>query len=246
MTKIASVILAAGKGTRMQSDVPKVLHVLKGQPLLRHVIDLTNELGIDKKIMIVGYGRDQVLEYAEQFTVDFAVQEPQLGTGHAVMQAEAALKDFEGDVLVLYGDVPLLRAATIKNMLDLHAQLEASATILTAIFEDPTGYGRIIRNSQGDILGIVEQKDATEEQRHVKEINSGIIVFDSKDLFTALKSITNSNSQGEYYLTDVIDILVSNGKKVKGMVLPNPNEIAGVNSPEQLAEAERLLDENLV
>jgi bifunctional UDP-N-acetylglucosamine pyrophosphorylase / glucosamine-1-phosphate N-acetyltransferase len=240
--KLATVILAAGKGTRMNSDLPKVVHLLNGRPLVVHVLELAEQLNSEQIVTVLGYEKEKVIDVIRDYSTDYALQEPQLGTGHAVMQAEELLRDFDGNVLVLYGDVPLLRKETMESLIKIHEQEDASATILSAIYENPTGYGRIIRSTDESVKAIVEHKDCDEEQIKVKEINSGIIIFKGRDLFEALNKISNNNSQGEYYLTSVIEVFVNENKRVSAMILEDQDEIAGINSPDQLKEAEEILN----
>jgi UDP-N-acetylglucosamine pyrophosphorylase len=239
---LAIVIMAAGKGTRMKSDLPKVLHEANGKPLVAYVIEKSRALDPGKIVLIVGHQAELVQAATADFPVDYALQEPQLGTGHAVMQSEPLLKDFEGEVVILSGDAPLFTERTLRELIDFHRSRQAVATVLTAEMADPTGYGRIIRNGGGEeVLKIVEQKDATEAEKAVSEINSGVYVFNAAELFSALHSITNKNAQGEYYLTDVFGICFGKGKKVCAFKVADPNEIRGINTPEQLREAEQLL-----
>jgi UDP-N-acetylglucosamine pyrophosphorylase len=239
---LAIVIMAAGKGTRMKSDLPKVLHEANGKPLVAYVIEKSRALDPGKIVLIVGHQAELVRAATADFPVDYALQEPQLGTGHAVMQAESFLNDFEGEVVILSGDAPLFTERTLRELTDFHRSRQAVATVLTAEMTDPTGYGRIIRNGGGEeVLKIVEQKDATEAEKAVSEINSGVYVFNAAELFSALHSITNKNAQGEYYLTDVFGICFGKGKKVCAFKVADPNEIRGINTPEQLREAEQLL-----
>lgn len=233
---LATIILAAGKGTRMNSDIPKVLHKVKGKPMVNYCIELGNQLASEKIVVIVGYKKELVLEATENFDIEYAIQEPQLGTGHAVAQAESLLEGFDGNVLVLYGDVPLLSSKTVSYLVKCQEESNAAASILTAKLSNPTGYGRIIRNEEGYVSGIVEEKDASEEIRKIQEINSGIGVFRKKDLFDGLKLLKNDNAQGEYYLTDVFKIFANEGKKVLATIATNPNEVLGVNTTEQLME----------
>lgn len=245
-SSLAVLILAAGKGTRMKSDLPKVLHPIHGRPMLEYVIETAEQLAPQTVIIIVGHQAPLVQEAVKEtltknskhLSIRFALQSPQLGTGHAVMQAEGALDDFPGDVLVLSGDAPLITAPTLQALWTLHREMKAVATILTAVLENPTGYGRIIRDESGQrVLKNVEQKDATESELSVKEINSGIYLFEKTALFAALKNIRNDNAQQEYYLPDVIKIFVAEGKTVSAMTAPDATEIRGINTPEQLAEA---------
>jgi UDP-N-acetylglucosamine pyrophosphorylase len=239
---LAIVIMAAGKGTRMKSDLPKVLHEANGKPLVAYVIEKSQTLDPAKIVLIVGHQAGLVRQATTSFPVDYALQEPQLGTGHAVMQAEPFLKDFEGEVVILSGDAPLFTARTLRELIDFHRSRQAVATVLTAEMGDPTGYGRVIRNGGGEeVLKIVEQKDATEEEKTVSEINSGVYVINAAELFSALNGITDDNAQKEYYLTDVFGICFGKGKKVCAFKVADPNEIRGINTPEQLREAEQLL-----
>lgn len=241
---LAAVIMAAGKGTRMKdSSKAKVMYEVLGKPMVHYVVDLAKMLKVSRVIVIVGYQRDTVIRYLQNShpNVEIAVQAEQLGTGHAIMQAEAMLKDFTGDVVVLSGDVPLLTADSMQELIDHHHQTAASATILTADFVDPTGYGRIIRNSDGSVKKIVEHKDATEEERHVKEINSGIYVFNGQKLFDGLKHITPQNVQNEYYLTDVFEHFWKRQWKVSALKTLHVEEIIGVNTVNQLEEVKQVL-----
>jgi UDP-N-acetylglucosamine pyrophosphorylase len=239
---LAIVIMAAGKGTRMQSDLPKVLHEANGKPLVAYVIEKSQALDPEKIVLIVGHQADLVRQATASFPVEYALQEPQHGTGHAVMQSEPFLKEFEGEVIILSGDAPLFTARTLRELIGFHRSRQAVATVLTAEMEDPAGYGRIIRNGGGEeVLKIVEHKDATEEERAVNEINSGVYVFNAAELFSALHGITNKNAQGEYYLTDVFGICFGKGKKVCAFKVADANEIRGINTLEQLKEAEQLL-----
>ncbi|NTW51446.1 MAG: NTP transferase domain-containing protein [Chlorobiaceae bacterium] len=239
---LAVVIMAAGKGTRMNSDLPKVLHPANSRPLVEYVIEKSRSLDPETIVLIIGHQAEMVRQATARFAVAYALQQPQLGTGHAVMQAEPILKDFNGDVIILSGDAPLFTTRTLKELLAFHRSSKAVATVLTAEMEDPTGYGRVIRNNGGEeVLRIVEQKDASDQEKAVTEINSGVYVFDSRELFSALNGITNKNAQQEYYLTDVFGICFGKGKKVCAFKVADPNEIRGINTPEQLREAELLL-----
>jgi len=240
-----TVIMAAGKGKRMLNpELPKVMHKLNDKPMVDHVVDLAKELNSISIIAIVGFGRESVMNHLREVygdSVKFAIQAEQLGTGHAVMQTEKILNDFDGDVLVLSGDVPLLTLDTMRKLLNDHWQTGAVMTVLTAKIDDPTGYGRIIRLSGGSVERIVEEKDATPDQRKVKEINSGIYAFRCKELFDALLHIDNSNVQREYYLTDVMSYFVRSGKKVSAVLAKDFDEIRGVNTVAQLEEIERTI-----
>jgi bifunctional UDP-N-acetylglucosamine pyrophosphorylase / glucosamine-1-phosphate N-acetyltransferase len=236
MRTIAAIILAAGKGTRMKSDLHKVLHPIAGRPMLMHLMASVDALQPAKKVVIVGSGKEQ-LEAALKGSAELAVQEPQHGTGHAVQQAEAALTGFEGDVLILYGDVPFVPTATMQVMIDRLNAADAPAVVVLAFEpEDPTGYGRVIVES-GRIVKMVEQKDATDAERAVKLSNSGLMAVKSRDLFGLLARVTDDNAQKEYYLTDIVNIANADGR-VCVAVTTDPFDVAGINSRAQLAEME--------
>jgi bifunctional UDP-N-acetylglucosamine pyrophosphorylase / glucosamine-1-phosphate N-acetyltransferase len=242
MPDVHVVVLAAGKGTRMKSTLPKVLHRAGGLPLIEQVFRSADALSPQTITVIVGHQAEGVREgLGERLGLHFALQEPQLGTGHAVLQAEPALRGRTGTVVLLSGDVPLLRAATLGELVRVHAERRASATVLTAVLEDPDGYGRIVRGADGSIEAIVEHRDATPEQRQIAEINSGIYAFDLAPLFDALRQIGASNAQGEYYLPDLISIYRSRGLGVETVVADDPREILGVNSRKELADVTAVL-----
>ncbi len=238
---LAVLIMAAGKGTRMKSELAKVLHALNARPMIHYVLDTAFALNPDKVVLIVGHQAEAVKEATKGYCVDYALQSPQLGTGHAVMQAESALSNFDGEVVVLSGDVPLTKVETLMQLLNTHRKKNAVATVLTAVLENPTGYGRVIRGEQGDVLKIVEHKDASPAELAITEINSGIYVFNKQKLFDALKKISNNNAQGEYYLPDVFKIFFAQGERIAAIPAPNFDEIRGINTPEQLKEAEAVL-----
>lgn len=233
---LATVIMAAGKGTRMKSDLPKVLHIVDDKPMLLHVIDLARQLTSERIINILGHKKELVIDAIKSENVEYVVQEPQLGTGHAVQQTELLLEDFDGDVLVLSGDVPLLRKSTIDKMLKIHRKADNGATILTAMFENPHGYGRVIRKNNDTLDYIIEEKDCNDEQRKIKEINAGIYIFKSKELFPALNKIKNDNKQNEYYLPDALKYIANTGQSIALHITSEPIEITGVNTVEQLRE----------
>jgi bifunctional UDP-N-acetylglucosamine pyrophosphorylase/glucosamine-1-phosphate N-acetyltransferase len=242
MSDIHIVILAAGKGTRMKSALPKVLHRAGGLPLIEHVVRAAAVLSPRTTTVIVGHQAGLVEQATgERPGLHFARQEPQLGTGHALLQAEPALAGQTGTVVLLSGDVPLLRRDTLQGLVRTHAGSRAAATVLTAMMEDPHGYGRIVRDRAGRITAIVEHKDATPEQRRIAEINSGIYAFDLGPLFGALKEIGASNAQAEYYLPDLVTIYRSRGLTVETMVAGDPQEILGVNSRKELADVTTIL-----
>jgi len=241
---LAVVVMAAGRGTRMKNpDVAKVMYTVADRPMIDHVVDLALELNSVRTITVVGWQKDAVIEHMIRTMrpVVCVEQSPQLGTGHAVMQTEGELDGFDGDVLVLSGDVPLLTRETAGRLVESHRASGAVATVLTTILDDATGYGRIIRNEEGFVVGIVEHKDATEKQRTIAEINSGIYVFDRGTLFAGLKHITPHNAQKEYYLTDVFHYFWKNDLPVQAVVADDPTEVQGVNTIEQLEGARAVL-----
>lgn len=241
MESLVTVILAAGKGKRMKSDLPKVLHPINSRPMVHYVIDLAKRINSNQIILIIGHEKEMVMEACAGMEVSFAVQADQLGTGHAVLMTEPQLKDYDGNILVLSGDVPLLTDETILSLIKAHKETNAAATLLTSDLNDPTGYGRIIRNDGGFVQKIVEHKDADESELKIKEINAGIYIFQAKELFRSLKMINNDNSQGEYYLPDVIPVFISEGKKVNAVKAPAFDETRGINDVDQLKEAETIL-----
>lgn len=235
-----AIILAAGKGTRMKSDLPKVLHKVSGITMLEHVFRAVSAISPEKTVTVIGHKSELVKEVLTGQS-QFALQTEQLGTGHAVMTAENELAGLEGQTLVIAGDTPLITGESLQNLIDFHVNHKNVATILTATAQDPFGYGRIIRNQNGEVTKIVEQKDATDFEQQVKEINTGTYVFDNKRLFEALKNINTNNAQGEYYLTDVISIFREAGEKVGAFVLRDFDESLGVNDRVALATAEDVM-----
>jgi bifunctional UDP-N-acetylglucosamine pyrophosphorylase/glucosamine-1-phosphate N-acetyltransferase len=244
MTNRFAVVLAAGQGTRMKSKLYKVLHPVCGKPMVEHVIDQVSKLNINKAVTIIGHGAEVVKSQLKGKT-SFALQEEQLGTGHAVMQAEEILGSEEGTTIVVCGDTPLITAKTMEALLKHHNNQEAKATILTAYAENPFGYGRVIRSSEGNVERIVEQKDASSDEQKVKEINTGVFCFDNKHLFQALKEVSNDNAQGEYYLPDVISILVAKGEIVSAFQTEDMDETLGVNDRIALSQAEKIMRERV-
>ncbi|WP_026673682.1 bifunctional UDP-N-acetylglucosamine diphosphorylase/glucosamine-1-phosphate N-acetyltransferase GlmU [Alkalihalobacterium bogoriense] len=240
MSNKFAVILAAGQGTRMKSQLYKVLHPVCGKPMVQHVVDEVTTLGLSEIVTIVGHGAEKVKDQLGQ-SVTYALQEEQLGTGHAVMQAASLLEGKEGTTLVLCGDTPLITKETMNALLELHEKEDAKVSILTAHTTNPTGYGRIVRSEDGFVERIVEQKDATEEEQQIQEINTGTYCFDNIALFQALKKVTNENAQGEYYLPDVIEILQQEGENVVAYQTPLFEETLGVNDRVALAEAEKIM-----
>ena len=240
MADLTTIILAAGKGTRMKSSLPKVLHKAGGKAMLAHVLDAAKEAGAGRSIVVVGFGGAAV-EEALAGEAEFVTQAEQLGTGHAVLQTESLLRGEKGTVLVLCGDTPLLTGTLLKKFVEEHAAAGAKATVLTAVMPDATGYGRVIRAADGTVAKIVEHKDATKEELGVREINSGIYCFSAPDLFAALHEVGNDNAQGEYYLPDVLEILKQKGEKIFAVAADSYEETLGVNSRAQLAASEKIL-----
>ncbi len=240
MSKRYAVILAAGQGTRMKSKLYKVLHPVCGKPMVQHVVDQVSKLQMDRIVTIIGHGAELVQSQLGE-ACSYALQEEQLGTAHAVIQARSILEDKEGITLVVCGDTPLIKAETMESLVKHHEEAKAKATVLTAYADDPTGYGRIIRNKNGLVEKIVEHKDATEEERTVREINTGTYCFDNRALFEALNNVSNENVQGEYYLPDVIEILKNAGETVTAYQTDDFEETLGVNDRVALAKAETIL-----
>ena len=238
MDNIAAIILAAGKGVRMQSDLPKVFHNLAGKPMLQHVVETVQSLGISKIFVVVGHKKDLIIGHFKGWPITFVSQDEQLGTGHAVRMVEPFLADFDGTVLVLAGDVPLLSKKTLLELVDFHLSHKASATDLTANLPDAGNYGRIVRDNLGHITKIVEKKDATPDELKIREINTGTFCFNSKDLFSSLAEIRSENAQREYYLTDTIEILKKKNRPVFACLAENFKETLGVNTKEELAALE--------
>jgi UDP-N-acetylglucosamine pyrophosphorylase len=241
---VAAVIMAAGKGTRMNNPgVAKVMFPINGRPMIDYVVDLAEQIHCERIVVVVGWQKDSVIGHLKlrDEKVVCVEQSPQLGTGHAVMQAESSLSEFEGDVLVLSGDVPMLRSETVNALLTYHREHRVTATVLTAIVPDATGYGRVVRDDDGNVVAIVEHRDASGEQQAIKEINSGIYVFDRDRLFAGLKQITPNNDQKEYYLTDVFEYFWRNKYRVSAVPAGNSLEIQGINTLAQLEEARSVI-----
>nr|WP_281883877.1 bifunctional UDP-N-acetylglucosamine diphosphorylase/glucosamine-1-phosphate N-acetyltransferase GlmU [Paenibacillus sp. YYML68] len=238
--KHMGIVLAAGQGKRMKSKLYKVLHPVCGKPMVGHVVSTLEKLQVSRTVVVVGHGAEMVKGYLGD-RAEYALQAEQLGTGHAVLQTKELLAEEEGLTIVICGDTPLVSVETLEGMMTLHKERGAAATILTAVVDQPKGYGRIIRDDSGYVTKIVEEKDCSEEQRLVQEINTGTYCFDNRKLFAALSQVTNQNAQNEYYITDVIAILNGQGERVDGYVLADSAESIGVNDRLALAEAEQAM-----
>jgi CTP:molybdopterin cytidylyltransferase MocA/diadenosine tetraphosphate (Ap4A) HIT family hydrolase len=236
-----AVILAAGQGTRMNSDLAKVLHPIAGESLLTHVLKTAARLPLEKMAVVIGHQHERVRAAHEAWDVTWVLQQPQRGTGHAVQQAAPFLEGHDGSTLILYGDVPLLRRSTLVELMDEHIRDRNAATVLTSRVPDPHGYGRIIRGADGALEGIVEDKDLIPDQKEIDEINSGIYCFETAALLGALGGLTDNNRQKELYLTDTLRALRTGGRRVGTYVLSDFLEISGINTPAQLEGAEAVL-----
>jgi bifunctional UDP-N-acetylglucosamine pyrophosphorylase / glucosamine-1-phosphate N-acetyltransferase len=234
---VTAIILAGGKGTRMDSDLPKVLHELRGRSLIRYAVDNVRKVGIGDVIVVVGHRRDLVMEHLDGL-VRFAVQEEQLGTGHAVLAALSLLEDSDGPVFVCYGDMPFLDPATIRETIEVVSRQDAAAAILTMTSDDSPPYGRVVRDGRGRVLRVVEVGDCTPEELRIKEVNVGVYCFDAGALRWALPRLGDANAQGEYQLTDVVRVLVEGGWRVETVRTENSTEALGVNDRSDLARAE--------
>lgn len=242
--KLAVIILAAGKGKRMNNpDLPKVLAEIDSKPLIYYVLSQVNKLNPQQTILVVGNHKEMVIDYVEKSEfndIQFVTQSEQLGTGHAVEMARDLLLQFDGEVLILAGDVPLLQSESLSRFINLHNECGSDISVLSTTAPNPQGYGRIVRDHDNNFLKITEHKDADDEIRKIDEINSGIYIVNAKMLFDSLKKVQNNNTQGEYYLTDIIEILKSEGKKVHAINTAPFDELQGINTSEELAKAEEL------
>ena len=233
------VILAAGKGTRMNSDLPKVLHKLNGKPLLDHVLDESELLNPREIILVVGFKKEHVISHTKnRINLKNVTQIEQLGTGHAVLQTEEFLKDKKGHILILYGDVPNIKASTLEPIIDDHIKNNRDLTLITAELDDPTGYGRIIRDKNARLLKIVEEKDCNDNEKKIKEWNPGIYIFKIPEVFEILNSIKANNASKEYYLTDAIGLAQQSNLQIKAIKIANSDEVLGINTAGQLEELE--------
>jgi bifunctional UDP-N-acetylglucosamine pyrophosphorylase/glucosamine-1-phosphate N-acetyltransferase len=245
MSELGVILLAAGQGTRMKSETPKVLHPLGGKALFLHALETARRLDPTTVAIVVGHGAQAVQKAHPSIGVTWVTQNRQLGTGHAVLCAKQAYKAFTGEVLILSGDVPLVREQTLRAMLEHHRSRRAALTLLTAQLEEPKGYGRILRDGAGAIVGIVEEKDATPEQRKTREVNAGIYVASAPFLFTALNCVKNHNQQGEYYLPDIVGIGLAQRQTIETVTVEDPREMMGINSREELAAMEKNLRQRI-
>jgi bifunctional UDP-N-acetylglucosamine pyrophosphorylase/glucosamine-1-phosphate N-acetyltransferase len=241
---LKAIILAAGKGTRMKSEKLKVLHEVAGKPIVNYVIDTVEKLNIEEILLVIGHQSEKIKNVTNYKNITYIVQEPQLGTGHAVMEAEKKINRSENHtIIVLAGDCPLIEKDTLTNLLAIHKESNAVATILTTKMDQPGSYGRILRGKMGTVVGIKEAKDCTAEELKIEEINTGIYCFESEMLFAALKKINTNNAQKEYYLTDVIHILKNQGDNVAAYCTKNANEAIGINTRMDLAKINKIIYE---
>ena len=236
MSDTAVIVMAAGKGKRMKSNLPKVLHNLAGKPILNYVLDAVGQLEAKRKILIVGYKSDKIKKLIGD-KIEYVEQKEQLGTAHAVLQTEKLLSGFKGDVLILSGDVPFLTVKILKGLLKYHQANNFCCTLLSTVLKNPKGYGRIIRDKRGEIKGIIEEVDLSTDKKKITEINSGIYCFNKEKLFQALEKVTPNNKQGEYYLTDTVKILLGKGLTVGNIIVKDYSEILGINNRLDLADA---------
>ncbi len=235
------VILAAGEGTRMKSLTPKVLQNVSGRPMLDYVIQAVKGAEVKKILVVVGFKGDMIKDIFKDSMIGFVTQEKRLGTAHAVLQTAPYLNNFSGNCLILCGDTPLITSQTLRNLIEIHERESAGLTLLSANLENPSGYGRILRDNENKVAGIIEEKDATDEQRCIKEINTGIYCFKCNVMFELLARIGRDNAQGEYYLTDCVSLAKEAGIKISNFLLTDSREILGVNRREELLIVEDLL-----
>ncbi|MHC4912291.1 MAG: bifunctional UDP-N-acetylglucosamine diphosphorylase/glucosamine-1-phosphate N-acetyltransferase GlmU [Planctomycetota bacterium] len=246
MAERVAIILAAGVSSRMNTQMPKVLHEVCGRPMLAYVLDACRQAGIGKIYVVVGFGIERVRErFSDAEDIVWVQQQEQKGTGHAVLCCEQHLKEFEGETIVVCGDGPLIRAATLKTLIEKHEAGQSSVTLATAILDDPTGYGRIVRDAYGNIQGIVEDSDCTSEQLGIKEVNPSYYLFDNKLLYESVEEVKPDNVKGEYYLTDAISLIIATGHKVLAVTAVRPDDAMGVNSRTELTEANKIMQRRI-
>lgn len=246
MPQLSAIILAAGKGTRMRSDLPKVAHVVNDRPMVNWVVGACAHAGCSKVVVVVGYQRDVVKSCLAGVsypgvTIEYALQQEQLGTGHAVRSAEGCFKDLAGDTFVLAGDGPLIRAETLKTLLERHRSTGASAALATSVIADPSGYGRIVRDASGRFSTIVEEKHCTPAQKAVREVNPSYYCFRTAELFECLRDVKRNEGSGEYYITDVPSLMLERGRRVEVIDAVPAEDVLSINTPEQLAEVDAVL-----
>jgi bifunctional UDP-N-acetylglucosamine pyrophosphorylase/glucosamine-1-phosphate N-acetyltransferase len=245
MKRLAVIILAAGMGKRMKSKRVKVLHHLSGSPMLRYTVGLAKDLKSEKVIVVIGHQSEEVKNVFQREGIDFCLQEKQLGTGDAVRCTREVLKKFSGTVLILCGDAPLIKRETVKRLIESHHASRSKVTLLTTCMANPAGYGRVVRDKKGRVVRIVEEKDASEREKRIPEINTGIYCMEADFLFRALPRIRKENAQAEYYLTDVVSMAVRERKKVSALVVGDPDEVMGINDRVDLAKADRIMRERI-
>ncbi len=245
MQELGVILLAAGQGTRMKSALPKVLHPLAGQPLFLHALTTAQRLAPARVAVVIGHGAESVRRAYGGGDVAWVIQDQQLGTGHAVLCAKEIFEGFSGEVLILSGDVPLIKEETLRSMVEKHRNRKAAVTLLTATLDRPTGYGRVVRNAAGSLTEIVEEKDASDTQRRIREVNAGVYVASSAFLFAALSTVKNDNRQGEYYLPDIVAVGLAEGKIIQTVYVADAREMLGVNTREELAFMEKSLRESI-
>ena len=245
MQELGVILLAAGQGTRMKSALPKVLHPLAGRPLFLHALTTAQRLAPSRVAVVIGHGAESVRQAYGGEDVVWVIQEKQMGTGHAVLCAKAPFADFSGDLLILSGDVPLIKESTLRAMVEQHRNRKAMVTLLTASLDRPTGYGRVVRDAAGSVTRIVEENDASDAQRQIREVNAGVYVASSGFLFEALSTVKNDNQQGEYYLPDIVALGLAQGKIIETLQVADAHEMMGVNTREELAFMEKILRERI-
>ncbi len=244
--RFSTIILAAGKGTRMKSSLVKVLHPIYGKPMLSYPVAVARYVGSEGIVIVVGHQAELVKESVkDNDDLVFVYQREQLGTGHAVLQTKDRFLDFEGTILILCGDVPLITLHTVRSLLDYHFSCDAAVTVLTTVLETAHGYGRVVKKTEGDILKVVEERDATYEEKKIREINTGIYCMESEFLFEALADIDNKNAQGEYYLTDIFKIASRKEYTARSFIANDPVEVMGINTPDDLKLATRVIEERM-